>query len=96
MVQIKVRMMGPLKEASGRTEEELTLDDGADISTVIRILVNEHGEEMKNALLDPVLQNPLPNALVLLNGVEISNLLGLTTIVGDGDVLVLLSVTHGG
>lgn len=96
MVQIKVRMMGLLKEASGRTEEELILDDGADISTVIRILVNEHGEEMKNALLDPVLQNPLPNALVLLNGVEISNLLGLTTTVGDGDVLVLLSVTHGG
>ena len=36
------------------------------------------------------------NTLILLNGVEINNIDGLSTPVMDGDTLVLLSVTHGG
>lgn len=89
-------MMGPLKETSGRAEEELTLEDGANVSSVIRRLMEEHGDKLGSALLDPIIQNPLPNTLILLNGVEINNIQGLDTIVGDGDVLTLLSVTHGG
>jgi hypothetical protein len=33
---------------------------------------------------------------MLLDGVEVNNLEGLGTVVGDGSELVLLSVTHGG
>jgi molybdopterin converting factor small subunit len=96
MVRVMVRMMGPLKETSGRDEEELTLKDGANVSSVIQRLIEEHGDELGSALLDPIIQNPLPNTLILLNGVEINNIQGLDTIVGDGDVLTLLSVTHSG
>lgn len=96
MVRVKVRMMGPLKEASGSAEEEFTLEDGASVSSVIRRLIEEHGDELGRVLLDPIIQNTLPNTLILLNGVEINNIQGLGTIVGDGDVLVLLSVTHSG
>ena len=93
---VRVKMMVPLKKASGRAEEELTLEDGASVSSVIRRLIEEHGDELGSALMDPIIQNPLPNTLILLNGVEINNLQGLSTIVGDGDVLILLSVTHSG
>ena len=96
MVRVSVRMMGPLREASGRGEEELTLSNGSDVSSVIRKLIEEHGGGLEKALMDPVINSPQPNTLILLNGVEVGNLDGLKTPVVDGDALVLLSVTHGG
>ena len=96
MVRVSVRMMGSLREASGRGEEELTLSNGSDVSSVIRKLIEEHGESLEKALMDPIINSPRPNALILLNGVEVGNLDGLKTPVVDGDALVLLSVTHGG
>lgn len=96
MVQVKVRMMGPIKKVCGRAEEEFAFDDGVNVSSVIWSLIKKHGEELERTLIDPVILSPFPNALILLNGVEIHNLLGLATPVGDGDMLVLLSVTHGG
>ena len=96
MVQVTVRMLGTLKEASGTGEARLTLPGEADVAGVVQRLVEEHGDGLAALLLDPVLRSPLPNALILLNDVEINNLDGLGTRVGDGDTLVLLAVAHGG
>ncbi|MCW4036685.1 MAG: MoaD family protein, partial [Candidatus Bathyarchaeota archaeon] len=94
MIRVNVRMMGTLRDATGRSEEELSLEEGADVSSAIRELIDEHGEELERALVDPVIQSALPNALILLNGVEIGNLKGLVTALRDGDKMVLLPVTH--
>ena len=96
MIRVNVRMMGTLRDSAGRSEEELSLEEGADVSSAIRELIDEHGEELEKALVDPVIQSALPNALILLNGVEIGNLKGLVTALRDGDKMVLLPVTHGG
>ena len=96
MIRVNVRMMGTLRDAAGSSEEELSLEEGADVSTAIRELIDEHGEGFERALVDPVIQSALPNALILLNGVEIGNLKGLVTALRDGDKMVLLPVTHGG
>lgn len=95
-MRVRVRMMGPLRVASGRAEEELDLFDGSDVSSVVRMLVEGHGEGFKNALVDPVTGSPATIALILLNGVEIGNIGGLSAAVQDGDTLVFLPVTHGG
>ena len=96
VVRVRVRMMGPLREASGRSEEELNLTGDVDVSSVIRELVEEHGEAFKEALLDPLTQNPTIKTLILLNGVEINNIKGIDTTLFDGDHIVLIPVTHGG
>ena len=95
-MRVRVRMIGILRVASGRAEEELDLSNGSDVSSVVRRLVEEHGERFENALLDPIIGSPAPNALILLNGVEIGNIGGLSTTVQDGDTLVFLPVIHGG
>jgi len=89
-------MMGPLREASGRSEEELNLTGDVDVSSAIRELVEEHGEAFKEALLDPLSQNLTIKTLILLNGVEINNIKGIDTPLADGDHIVLIPVTHGG
>jgi len=96
MVLVRVRMLGTLKEASGKGEEELVFHSGVDVTRIVQRLIKEHGERLGELLLDKVLQSPLPNILILLNGIEIDNLDGLKTAVGDGATLILLPITHGG
>lgn len=88
--------MGVLRGASGMAEEELMLSDNADVSSAIQKLIEVHGEKFERALIDPVIVSPLPNNLVILNGVEVGNLQGLNTPLRDNDMVVFLSVTHGG
>jgi molybdopterin converting factor small subunit len=53
-------------------------------------------QKFSEATIDPELNDPRPNLLILLNGAEISVLDGLKTKIQNGDRLVLIPVTHGG
>jgi len=94
-MHIRVRMLGTLREAAGSHEKALNLPGEASVSTVIQALIDGN-RGLEDALLDPVLGSPVPNALILLDGVEVNNLQGLDTEVREGSELVILSVTHGG
>lgn len=92
---ITVKFVGALRHVSG--VGELALDCKGDIS--IRALINEITKEMpalKRSLIDQQLEDPRPNALILVNGKEISVLNGLETNLKDGDEIVLVPVVHGG
>lgn len=96
MVLVRVRMLGTLMEASAKGEEELIFQGEVDVTGILQRIIDEHGDILTELLFDKVLQSPLPKALILFNGVEINNLEGLRTTVGDGDTLTLLPITHGG
>jgi molybdopterin synthase sulfur carrier subunit len=92
---ITVKFIGSLRHASGAGE--LALDRKGGIS--IRELMNEITEEtpaLKQSLIDPQLEDPRPNVLILVNSREISVLNGLETNLKDGDEVVLVPVVHGG
>jgi molybdopterin synthase sulfur carrier subunit len=92
---ITVKFVGALRHVSGAGE--LALDCKGDIS--IRELMNEITKEMpalRRSLIDQQLEDPRPNALILVNGREISVLNGLETKLKDGDEIVLVPVVHGG
>jgi len=93
---VRVKMLGTIKDASGKEEEELILPDETHVARVLQRLTHEYGKRLDEVLLDQMLGSPLPNTLILLNGVEINNLDGLETPVRDGDTLILLPVAHGG
>ena len=93
-MSLKVRMLGVLREA-GPNEQTINLLEGATVESVIRDLMAED-ERLENALWDKEVDSPFPNALIMLDGVEVNNLEGLETPVNRGQELVLLSVVHGG
>jgi molybdopterin converting factor small subunit len=91
LARVRVRLMGTLRRAIGREEFELSVEP-PEVAQVIHRLSEMLGQG--GAQFDP--ENPGAEALILLNGVEISNLEGLRTQVEDGDMMVILPVAHGG
>ena len=95
-VTANVRLLGVFQALSRRKRVRIKLDDGATIMDLIQKLVESLPPEFEKALIDPVLGEPQPNALILVNGKEVSVLNGAKTVVKDGDEVVLVPVTHGG
>lgn len=77
------------KETYTIREDALTLREA-----IFKIVGKE--EKLRRVLIDPELEDPRPNALILVNGKEISVLKGLDTVLMDGDEVVLIPVVHGG
>ena len=91
---VTVRFVGSLRHFSGAGEVELGCGDVSVAELVIKLVKEVPGVE--RSLVDRQLDDPRPNALILVNGREIGVLDGLETRVRDGDEVVFVPVVHGG
>ena len=92
---VTVKFMGALRHASN--VEKLALNCSGQIS--VKEMIDEVSKdlpELKRSLIDAQAEDSRPNALILVNGKEISALNGLETGLNDGDEVVLVPVVHGG
>ena len=94
-VRVNVRLMGVLRDAAGSHEVRLEVESGSSLGDMIDRLIEEL-PGLEDVLIDRVVDSYAPNALVLVDGVEASNLEGVSTSLRDGSTLVFLPVTHGG
>ena len=95
-INVKVRLLGVFRGLSGKSQVPLELEETTTIRKIIQKLAGAFSPEFKRTLIDPELEDPRPNALILVNGKEISVLQGLETEVNHGDEIVLVPVSHGG
>lgn len=93
---VNVRFLGIFQRLTGKKRCELTLQEPATIKDVVTKLLEEFSDELKTVLVDPQLDDPRPNALILVEGKEISALQGLETEVKDSQEIVFLPMVHGG
>lgn len=94
-MRVKVRLMGVLRETSGSKETLLEVSDNSTVGSLIRRLIDEEGD-LRTGFWDDAVDSPSPNALILVDGVEIKNLDGKDTPLKPDQEIVLLSVVHGG
>lgn len=94
-LNVRVRLLGVFRGLAGKDQLLLTLER-ATVREAIQALIERLPTEIGAMLIDPELNDPQPNALVLLNGREINVLNGLETVVSDGDEVTLIPVAHGG
>ncbi|MGC8895540.1 MAG: MoaD/ThiS family protein [Candidatus Bathyarchaeia archaeon] len=92
---VTVNFIGVFRTISNRNKIDIKIEDAAPLREVIKKIV-EKFPTIKRTLVDPELEDPRPNALILVNGKEISVLNGLETLLKDGDEVVLIPVIHGG
>jgi len=95
-IHVKVRLLGVLRGFSWKDWVPVESEESTSVRKVIQKLTEAFSPEFKRVLMDPDLEDPRPNALILVNGKEISVLQGLETEVNDGDEIVLVPVSHGG
>jgi MoaD family protein len=96
MIHIKIKLLGVFRELSGKNRVTAEFKDAVTVRKVLQKLTEILSSKFKETLIDPELNDPRPNALILVNGKEIGVLQGLQTILDDGDEMVLLPVAHGG
>ncbi len=91
---LKLKFLGSLRQLCGG--ESITADC-ADCSILDLVYaITKETPELRRNLLDEHLTVPRSNALILVNGKEISILQGLGTKVQDGDEVIFIPVVHGG
>ena len=88
-------MMGIFRETGGKKETHLVLPEDSTIGTAIQQLIG-NDEKLRSIIWDKEVDSPSPNALIMLDGVEINNLNGIETPLKPEQEIVLLSVVHGG
>jgi MoaD family protein len=91
---ITVKFVGALRHASGVNTRVV----GCEECSVKELVCKIAGQlpELRRSLIDGEPEDLRPNALMLVNGREISVLDGLKTAVKDGDEVVFVPVVHGG
>jgi len=94
-VNVKVRLLGVFRGFSGKSQLSLKLKQ-ATVRNVVQAIAESLSPEARRLLIDAELNDPRPNALVLLNGKEVNVLKGLETEVKEGDEVTLIPVSHGG
>jgi MoaD family protein len=96
MISVEVRLLGVFRGLSGKNKVSMELEEPATVKIVIQKIVEGFSSEFRRVLIDSELRDPRPNALILVNGREISAIRGLETEVNAGDEIALVPVSHGG
>jgi molybdopterin synthase sulfur carrier subunit len=94
-VKVNIRLLGVFRGLSSKSQLSLRLKKPTVRSVVLK-LSESLSVEAKRLLVDPELDDPRPNALILVNGKEINVLKGLETELEDDDEVTLIPVSHGG
>jgi sulfur-carrier protein len=92
---ITLKFIGALRQISGKSQAKIDFQE----RLTIKILVAKASVEMPQLgkiFSEQQLGDANSNALVLVNGREISVLDGLETVLHDGDEIVFIPVVHGG
>jgi MoaD family protein len=93
-VPLTLKFIGSLRQISGKTQLTVNFQEGMSLKDLITKISREM-PQLDKALSDQ-LNDSRSNALVLINGREISVLNGLETKLNDGDEIVFIPVVHGG
>jgi molybdopterin converting factor small subunit len=96
VINVEVRFLGIFQRLSGKKRFKLKLEEPATIRKAVMKLTETFSSEFKQVLVDSQLDDPRPNALILVGGKEISALQGLETLVKDAEEIVLVPMVHGG
>ena len=94
-MRVNFRFVGNFRNLAGKGKFTLELSEGILFKEAIKQII-EKFPKIERALIDPELDDPKPNTLIIVNGREISVLNGLETLLKDGDEVVFVPVSHGG
>jgi molybdopterin synthase sulfur carrier subunit len=94
-MQITIKFIGAFRGITGKNEMPSIFEGSTTLKEVVRKIIKE-SPQLERVLIDPELEDPRPNTLILVNGKEINVLNGLETVLKEGDEIVFVPIIHGG
>ena len=91
---LNIKFIGALRHTSGKTKLTVNFQVGISLKELLMKLSQEM-PRLEN-FSEQQLDDSKSNALILVNGREISVLNGLETKLNDGDEIIFIPVVHGG
>jgi MoaD family protein len=92
---LTIKFIGALRHISAKTQLTINYEDGMSLRQLMAKVLRE-APRLERTLSYQQLDDSRFNALILVNGREISVLNGLETKLNDGDEIVFVPVVHGG
>ena len=92
---VTFKFIGSLRSISGKSKFTLNLEDNVPLSEAVKRISDEL-PKLSLVLMDSDREIASSNALILVNGKDISVLNGLKTLLKDGDEVTLVPILHGG
>ena len=92
---IIIKFIGALRNLSGKPQLAINCQEGMLLKELIS-QINQQTPQLEKSIVDQEGKGSTLNALILVNGKEISVLKGLETSLNDGDEIVFVPVVHGG
>lgn len=92
---LSIKFIGALRHISGKTQLTVNFQKGTSLKELLSKLSQEM-PQLEKTFTEQQHNNSTSNALILVNGREISVLNGLETRLSDGDEIVFVPVVHGG
>ena len=92
---LTVKFIGAFRNFAEEDKIALKVKGHATVKEIVKEIV-EKMPKLEKVLIDTELEDPRLNALILVNGKEISVLNGLETTLKDGDEILFVPVIHGG
>jgi len=90
-----IKFIGALRHISGKTQLTVNFQKSTSLKELLSKLSKEL-PQLEKTLSEQQANDSTSNALILVNGREISVLEGLETKLNDGDEIVFVPVVHGG
>lgn len=90
-----MRFFGVFRSIIGKNKLTIKFKGAVPLKEAINQVVEEM-PRLRRTLIDPELEDPRPNTLILVNGKEINVLNGLETMLKDGDEVIFIPVLHAG
>jgi len=92
---ISIKLIGALRHISGKKELSIDFMENLTVKDLIVRIIKEI-PQLKKTFCDQELNEPKSNALIIVNGVEISALNSYETVLQNDDEVVFIPVVHGG
>jgi molybdopterin synthase sulfur carrier subunit len=92
---LTVVFIGALRHISGKTQLKVECNKPCSLKEIV-YKISQETPKLKASLIEEQSGEAKTNALILVNGREISVLSGLETQLSDGDEIVFVPVVHGG
>ena len=92
---LTIKFIGALRHLSGKTQLTINFQEGMSLKDLVT-KISQQMPKLEKTFSDQQFNDSRSNALILINGREISVLNGLETKLNDGDEIVFVPVVHGG